>query len=289
MAGTRSSKLFQRHIAIPVEHGAWVFLLSPLLTGFVVSRSFNLAGLLLVGAALGGFFFRQPLTIAVKVLSKRRPKSDLGPALFWMAVYGAITAISSGVLLLSGHIYLLFLAVPALPVLIWNLWLVSRRAERRQPVVEIAGSGVLALTAPAALWVSSGVYQPTGWILWGLFWLQGAASILYAYMRLEQRVWDKKPAQQVLVKTALNTFLMTTVNLFLVFGFSITNLVPGLLPLAFCVQWFETIWGAFNPAVQVKPTQIGIRQLIVSSIFTVVFILAYLFYFFELPLAALAR
>jgi hypothetical protein len=53
--------------------------------------------------------------------------------------------------------------------------------------VEIVASGILALAAPAAFWVGRGYPDPQGWVLFGLVWLQSAASIVYAYLRLEQR------------------------------------------------------------------------------------------------------
>jgi hypothetical protein len=37
----------------------------------------------------------------------------------------------------------------------------------------------------------------------------------------------------------------------------------------------ETVWGAANPAVKAKPTAIGVRQLVISSLFTLAFILAW--------------
>jgi hypothetical protein len=43
----------------------------------------------------------------------------------------------------------------------------------------------------------------------------------------------------------------------------------------YLLQWGETIWGTLNPAIGWKPTKIGMRQLIVSSLFTVLFILAW--------------
>jgi hypothetical protein len=45
--------------------------------------------------------------------------------------------------------------------------------------------------------------------------------------------------------------------------------------LAFGIQFAEAVWGALKPAVKAKPTAIGIRQLIVSSLFTLIFILAW--------------
>ncbi len=269
------SKILQRHIAVPIEHGSWVFLLSPLVIGFSVAGRLSLAGGLLIVAVLSAFFFRQPLTILVKIFSKRRPRSELQAALFWMTIYGLISLLALIWLLVLGHHYILFLSVPALPVLGWHLWLVSRREERRQPVVEIAGSGVLALAAPAAYWVASGSYQSTGWLLWGLCWLQGAASIMYAYMRLEQRVWKEKPALSGLLKAGRLPLAWTSANLLLVAALAGFGVVPAWLPLAFGVQLAECLWGIFSPAIKVKPTLIGIRQLLVSTLFTIVFILAY--------------
>ena len=269
------SKILQRHIAVPIEHGSWVFLLSPLVIGFSVAGRLSLAGGLLIAAVLSAFFFRQPLTILVKIFSKRRPRSELQAALFWILIYGLISLLALIWLLILGHHYLLFLAVPALPVLGWHLWLVSRREERRQPVVEIAGSGVLALTAPAAYWVASGSYHSLGWLLWGLCWLQGAASIMYAYMRLEQRIWKEKPDLAGLLKTGRMPLAWTSTNLLLVAALAGFGMVPAWLPLAFGVQLAECLWGIFKPAIKVKPTLIGIRQLLVSTLFTIVFILAY--------------
>ena len=270
-------RFFQRHIAIPQDHGAWVFLFSPLLVGIFAGKTFNAASLALVVAATAAFLIRQPLTVAVKAYAGRRPKSDLPAARFWLIIYGVIGLASAAELAVLGYSMLAWLAVPAIPVFAWHLWLVSRREERRKPIVEIAGSGALALTAPAALWVSSGSYEPSGWLLWVLCWLQGSASILYAYMRLEQRAWKVIPESKILLKTASVPLVFTIFNLLFASGLAFSGVVPAWLPVAFCIQLFETIWGAARPAIQVKPTLIGIRQLIVSTIFTLVFILVYLF------------
>ena len=265
--------LLQRHIAVPIEHGSWVFLLSPLFIGLFIAQTWNTASGLLVLAALAGFFFRQPLTIAVKVASKRRPQKEWTPALFWMGVYGLIGLAALAGLVAAGHSYLLFLGVPALPVLGWHLWLVSRREERRKPIVEIAGSAVLGFAAPAALWVGSGSYDPYGWLLWLLCWLQAAASIWYAYLRLEQRVWKSVPPFGEKLRAAWLPLTATTVIVTAVVILSGLKVVPGLLSLAFVVQWVETLYGTLRPALGVKPTAIGVRQLLVSVLFTVCFII----------------
>lgn len=269
---SRQRALRWKHVALPAEHGAWVFLLSPLAIGLALG-GVTPASLLLVTAALAAFLIRQPVTIAVKAYSGRRPKSELSPAAAWLAGYGLVGAAALAGLLALGYGRLLWLAVPALPILGWHLYLVSRRAERRQALMEIAASGVLALGAPAAYWVGLGAYAPVGWGLWALAWLQVAGTILHAYLRLEQRQWKAAPSLNEGFRHARAALLFNLAVFVLVLGLSLADLLPRWLPLAFLIQPLETLWGVLHPAVRVKPKEIGIRQLIVSVLFTAAFIL----------------
>lgn len=279
MENTRPSPtLFVRHIALPQDHGSWVFLFSPLLIGLFAAQNFTAASLILVIAALAAFLARQPASIAVKAYSGRRSSRDLPVARFWLAVYGLVGLLALAALVYLGFGYLLYLAIPGLIVFAWHLVLISRRAERRQMGIEIVASGVLALAAPAALWVGQGYPDPQGWVLFGLVWLQSAASIVYAYLRLEQRPLSAPPDRATALRMARRALLYTTFNLLLVIGLAITGFLPALLPLPYALQWAETVWGGlFRPAVGYKPTTIGFRQLAVSSLFTLLFILAWNF------------
>ncbi len=267
--------IFLKHIAIPNEHGSWVFLFSPMLIGLFAGGQFTGASLLLITGALAAFMMRQPITIMVKIFSKRRPRSEMSVAFIWIGIYGVIGLVSLIGLILMGYSALLYLAIPAVPVYGWQLWLVSKRSERRQPVVEILGCGVLGLVAPAAYWVGIGHYDPMGWLLWGLVWLQAVVSIYYAYLRLEQRVWKEVPQVRQRWQTGRVVVLSATAAMILVGVLAVVQLVPALLPLAYGIQWVETIYGTLKPAVKIKPTIIGIRQLIVSSLFTIAFILSW--------------
>lgn len=270
-----------RHIALPSEHGAWVFLLSPLAIGLSIG-GLRPASLLLILAALAGFLIRQPVMMAVKVHAGRRPRQEIGNIAFWLLVYGLAGLGAVIALLAAGHGLLLWLALPALPVFAWHLWLVRQRAERRQMLIEIAASGVLALAAPAAYWVGRGqvnvaAAEFTGWLLWVLAWLQVAGTILYVYLRLEQRACKQLPAFRETIVMARGAFLYNLAVFFLALGLAFAQVVPPLLPLAFLIQPVEVGWGAAHPAVGVKPKIIGIRQLIISCLFTLCFILAWLF------------
>jgi hypothetical protein len=268
-------KLFQKNIAIPQDHGSWVFLLSPLLIGLFAGKTFSAASLALVIAAMAAFLIRQPLTVAVKAHSGRRPKSDLPAAHFWMLIYGVIGLASVVALLLLGYTILAWLAIPAVPVFGWHLWLVSKREERRQAGVEILATGVLALAAPAAFWIGQDAYDPLGWNLWILTWFQSAASIVYAYLRLEQREWPATPAPGDRFQAGSRALAYTGLNLVLAAVLGAFGVIPAWVWAAHLLQFGETLFGTVRPAIGAKPVQIGMRQLTVSSLFTLLFILAW--------------
>ncbi|HSL46363.1 MAG TPA: YwiC-like family protein [Anaerolineales bacterium] len=262
----------RRHIFLPQDHGSWVFIFSPLLIGLFAGGRFSSASLSLVVAALAAFLIRQPITVAVKAYAGRRTKSDLPAARFWMIVCGVIVIIALLGLIRAGYGYLLALAIPGAPVFAWHLWLVSKREERRQVNVEIIATGVLSLAAPAAYWVGIGQYDPRGWWLWLLVWAQTAASIVYAYLRLGQRELVQVPTRNELWELGIRVFMYTTFNLLFTFVLGQFSILPRFIFIPYLVQWLETLWGVFNPAIKWKPTRIGVRQLIVSTLWTILFI-----------------
>ena len=285
-----SPSLFRRHIALPQDHGSWVFILSPLLIGLFAGGSFSPVSTNLIVAAMGAFLLRQPVSMAVKAYSGRRSRTDLPAALFWMLVYGTIILLSLAGLIIDSFAYILYLAIPGIPVFIWHLYLVSKRAERRQAGVETLATGALSLVAPAAYWIGQGKYDPLGWALWLLTWLQSAASIVYAYLRLEQRALPRKgeqvegpalsggrpqskgPERSEQWSLGKRAFQYTSFNLALTLALGWSAWLPRWIFVPYLLQWLETIWGITHPARGWKPTAIGIRQLIVSTLFTVLFI-----------------
>ena len=265
----------RKQIFLPQDHGSWVFIFSPLLVGLFAGETFTLASVSLVVAALAAFLIRQPVTIAVKAYSGRRSKNELLAARFWIILYGLIALVALIDLIRAGFAFLLLLAISGLPVFAWHLWLVSRREERRQVYVEIIATGVLSLAAPATYWVGIGRYHPAGWWLWMLVWMQTAASIIYAYLRLEQRAQAGDRTRAKLWKMGFHAFAYTTFNLVAVFLLGLVSVLPRFLVVPYLVQWSETLWGIFHPAVKWKPTRIGIRQLLVSTLWTILFIMTW--------------
>ena len=266
---------FRKQIFLPQDHGSWVFIFSPMLVGIFAGVHFSTASLFLAIAAVSAFLLRQPITMAVKAYSSRRPRTDLPAARFWIIAYCAIILLALIGLRRFGFGNVLLLAVPGAPVFAWHLWLVSKREERRQVNVEIIATGVLALAAPAAYWVGIGRYDPLGWWLWILTWFQNTASIVYAYLRLEQREWEEVPSQSELWRAGLRAFAYTTFNLVASFLLGLASLVPRFIFLPYLIQWMETLWGILHPAVKWRPVRIGIRQLIVSILWTILFIVTW--------------
>ena len=277
---TRTS-LFRKQIALPQDHGSWVFILSPLLIGLFAGERFSPASVNLIIAAMVTFLLRQPVSMAVKAYAGRRPRGDLAVARFWILVYGTIILLALAGLIAEGFVYILYLAIPGIPVFIWHLYLVSKRAERRQAGVEILATGALSLAAPAAYWIGQGEYEPLGWALWLLTWMQSAASIVYAYLRLEQRTLPVKGEQaegagrSELWQMGKRAFQYTSFNLASTLALGWSAWLPRWIFVPYLLQWLETIWGITQPAWGWKPTAIGIRQLIVSTLFTILFIICW--------------
>ena len=267
---------FNKQIFLPQDHGSWVFILSPLIVGIFAGKNFSSATFYLIVASMAAFMLRQPMSMAVKAYAGRRLKEDLPAARFWILVYAAIASLALAGLIIKGFGYLLYLAVPGGLVFAWHLWLVSRRAERKQAGVEVVATGVLSLAAPAAYWVSVGHYDPLGWWLWLLTWLQSAGSIVYAYMRLEQREWKSIPNRYERFRKGTRAFAYTSFNFFIsaTLGLGV-GLLPKWIFIPYLIQWLETLWGIDHPASGWKPTRIGIRQLIVSILWTIAFIIVW--------------
>jgi hypothetical protein len=252
-----------------------VFLLSPFIIGLFAAGKWSSDISYLLLGLLAAFFLRQPISTAVKASSKRRSRKLLPAAIAWSTIYTLIGVTAFINLALAGFSYLFWLAIPGLLVFCWHLWLVSRRLERYQIAVDIIASGTLALAAPAAFWVSLGYHSPTGWALWALVWLQSAASIVYTFLRLDQRRLEELSSSSAQLKMGRRALLYSGFNLLVSITLSATSWFPDLIWIPFLLQFSETLWGVTNPAIGVKPTKIGLRQLVVSTIFTLAFILAW--------------
>ena len=183
-----------RSVALPVEHGAWGFLLEPALLGLLVAASW--AGVALVLAALAALLLQTPLSLALT--DARRGKRYPRTALAWRfaAAYGALLAAAgSAALVLAGSVAILLPAAIATPLAGLQLWL-DARGRARELLPEAAGAVAMgALTASVALAGGWSLLPALG--LWGLLALRAVPAIVYvrARLRLERgQAFDRRPS-----------------------------------------------------------------------------------------------
>ena len=67
-------------------------------------------------------------------------------------------------------------------------------------------------------------------------------------------------------------FNYASFNLASTLSLSMLAVLPRLIFIPFLLQWLETLWGITHPAIGWKPARIGIRQLIVSVLWTILFV-----------------
>ena len=260
--------------AIPKEHGTWALWLGPFLVGWGVAEKSSLPLLWVFLAILCAFLAHHPLTIFVRSISGQRKREDTRPALAWASVYLVLSTIFVLILALSGFSLMLLAALPAIPMLIWRMVLVSRK-EERQMHVEIIGSGVLALAAPAAHIAAAGISSTIAFWLWVLTWLYSITSIVYVYMRLEQRLLDHPPDSEEKIKMGKPAMRTAGAALLLVTVLTLTRQLPRFAPLPFVVTQIHVIWGVISPAVGVRPQRIGYSQVGAFIIFVGLLILVF--------------
>lgn len=271
---TRSLRSTLKQFVIPPEHGGWFLWIGPLALGAFAAGQFKIDLLLLILLVVAGYLSRQPLVILVKALAGRRARGDAGPALRIFVICAAVTGLLFAGLLLRGQLYLLWLGLPALPVLALQLWLVARRQER-QIGIELIGSGVLALAAPAAYWVSLGRMEAAGWWLWALSWLYNASAIVYVYLRLQQRRLPAVPEWGERWRQGARVLLYSNFDLGLTIALAALTFIPPLVPAAFALALLHFVYGTSFPAVGVRPVRIGIEQSSATLVFYLVLALAY--------------
>ena len=269
----RARSIFKQYV-MPAEHGGWFLWIGPFLLGTFAADRFSGDIVVLLLLIVSGFLARQPLVILVKSMAGRRAQDDILPASKVFAVLALFVAVFLAILLAHGHWYLIWLALPAVPVLAVQMWLVARRQER-QIAIELFGAGVLALAATAAYWVSLGSSDIVGWLLWALAWLYNASAIVYVYLRLQQRRWSAVPEWRDRLRAGRRTLIYAGVNLAVSLVLSLLGFVSPVVPLAFAFAVIHFGWGIAFPAVRARPTRVGIEQSIATVAFFLILAIAF--------------
>jgi len=263
-----------RVFAIPHDHGAWALWLGPFLAGWGVAGRSSWPLLWTFLAVLSLFLARHPMIILVRSLSGRRKREDAPHAARWMGGYLAAALLFATLLVSSGYARLLLLALPALPLLAWQLVLVARKQERQMPV-ELLGSVILALAAPAAYLTAGGGWGITALMLWALTSAYAVVSVVYVHLRLDQRRLDETPpvSQRLLMgrpamRTAAAALVLSALGV-------AAGWLPRFTPIPFIALQLQVIWGTLRPAVDADPRRLGWSQVLTTVLFVALLVAAY--------------
>ena len=263
-----------RVFAIPSEHGAWALWIGPFLVGWGAAGRTSWPLMWTLLAIFFAFMGRHPLMILVRALAGRRKRQDAKPAAFWAAGYFATAAGCAVALIASGQARLLLLALPALPLLSWQMILVARN-EERQIGIELVGTGVLALAAPAAHVAATGQWTALALTLWLMMWLYAAVSIFYVYLRLEQRRLTAVPSVTDRLLMGRTAMRVGALALVVVSVATFLGALPRYAPLAWLIVQLQIIIGTIRPAAGYRPTNLGHRQVLSTALFVVVLVLTF--------------
>jgi len=198
-----------RTVALPVEHGAWGFLLEPALLGLLVAWSS--AGVALVIAGLAAIVLQTPLSLALSDVRRRRVYPRTGLAWRFVALYGVILGAAVAVaIVLAGTPAILVPALIAVPLALGQLWF-DAHGRSREFAPEVLGALAIGSLA-ACIAVAAGWSIVAALGLWALLAARSVPTIAYvrARLRLERghtvdptRVWAMHLLALALVAVAV--------------------------------------------------------------------------------------
>jgi hypothetical protein len=185
------SLLTRARLILPSEHGSWSLALVPFVIGAGVGALAPApnalpAALLCLVAVMALFLARQPLNLWLRIARGRARRSDRPAALFWSAALLIVTALSTAGMLALGRWAALWLAVPALTILITTLALTAALGPRRL-ATELIGVAGLALSAPAGAIAVTGHLDALTAIIWALSAMHSVVGVLYVRLRIDER------------------------------------------------------------------------------------------------------
>jgi hypothetical protein len=260
---TQSAAVSWKAVALPPEHGAWGFLLEPIVAALAIAPS--PAGALLSLGVLGGFLLRQPLKIVYqdRRRGRRYTRTALAERVALLYAALAVTGFLGG-LALSGPRALLPLPLIA-PLAV--LLLVSYSQNRgRELIPELAGASALAGTATAVALAGDAATGPA-LTLWAILLGRAVPSILYvrARLRLDKGklfAWGPVLSGQVVAIGG-------------VAALAIAGLAPWLAVIALGILAARAAWGLSPYRPRVRVAMLGVQEVAFGALTVLLTVLGY--------------
>jgi len=260
---TQSAGASLKAVALPPEHGAWGFLLEPIVAALAIAPS--PAGVLLSLGVLGGFLLRQPLKIVYqdRRRGRRYARTALAERVALLYAALAVTGFLGG-LALSGLRALLPLPLIA-PLA--ALLLVSYSQNRgRELIPELAGASALAGTATAVALAGDAAFGQA-LALWAVMLGRAVPSILYVRARLRLDKGMPFAWQPVVGSQTLAIVGMTALT--------IADLAPRLAVIALAILAVRAAWGLSPYRPQVRVALLGVQEVAFGALTVLLTVLGY--------------
>jgi hypothetical protein len=245
-----ASRVMLKSVAIPAEHGGWMFLCEPILLG--LGAGFTAPGLFLGLAALGAFLTRHPLKIAIddRRKDRRYPRTilaerfALGYALFAGLAFAAMLATTRGSYWLP--------LIAASPLALLQLYYDGNKRSR-DLAAELSGSLALGSVA-AALALMAGWALPAALALWAILAARSITAILYVRARL--RLEYGKPSNP------LPVWVAHAVALIAVAALAVSGLAPWMAVAAMVMLGARAGLGLSRWHRPARPQTVGIYEML---------------------------
>lgn len=245
-------------IALPTEHGAWGFLLEPIVLALLVAPT--AAGVCYALAAAATFLARHPLKLVVKhraeVTRSRRYRLAAQVATAYVVI--SIAGLAAAILLAGWQ--------PVLPVVVLSPFVIvfvyhDVKHQGRSLMAELAGPLGLASTAPAIALAAGWSWAPSV-AVWILLMARALPSIIYVRARL--RLGREQPTNRAVVFWWHLTFAVIVLVLV---G---KALAPVSALFAFAVLWGRSLLGLSAHMRLTRARQVGVAEIAFGLLYVVI-------------------
>lgn len=252
-----------RQIALPTEHGAWGFLLEPLVAGMAIA--FSPTAPWIASMVIGAFLMRRPLQIFVaqRLAGQRLPQTDAALK-FTLAFSIIFLAGLAGSLAFAERSSLIPFAL-VLPLAAYQIYCDVFR-QSRQLLAEVTGAVAMSSSA-AAISLAGGLPWQNAAAIWFLFIARLIPSILYVRNRLRL---EKGKDFSAFMPAAAHF-----IGLAGVIGLVSDGFLPLLTVPVFLLLFARSAFGLSRYRTRMKAMKIGVWEVIYGLLTVLSLIVGY--------------
>ncbi len=268
----RWKKIINR--TLPKKHGAWSIFFISIITGTLCSNGFKIIPfLLLFISSFFTFLLRENISLFLKLRKGDERRKEILEISY---IYFIITLLSFfPLLIIYGYYLLIVIGLLALFITLFSFYYSINRQELTVPS-EILGILGLSLLLPSFYYISKGVIDKSLVFLFIFTFLFFTGSIFHVrYLVRNKNILSEKFSLRL--KAGKVSLLYHTFFLLLSLYFSYKRFLPPLSFISVLPTFFKSyffVLRKFEKPLSLK--KIGLTELILSIIFAIIIIFAYL-------------